>query len=110
MGWRNRVNALVVRGGVVVWAQAAQPTSPTGDEAAAQTATSCVQPPPRSGGRIVSLASTIVCHPGNQPGVAAAARNGAFNVLEDMGFGVPREFWPELARQLRMPFRGVREE
>ena len=111
MGWRNRVNALVVRGGVVVWAQAAcNPPRPQGMRLRRRPRRRAYSHLPWSGGRIVSLASTIVCHPGNQPGVAAAARNGAFNVLEDMGFGVPREFWPELARQLRMPFRGVREE
>jgi hypothetical protein len=262
MGWRNRVSGLLLSGGVVVWAQAAQPTSPAGDEAAAQTLTSCVQPPPLVGwqdydGPLAKLVGTfgrklerkavppprykrgvMLCslqpgakfllflhdstdpisvlaagfnagldqasnrdptfgpgglgytkrfgatfagqtasrffgdflyptvffedpryyrraygsknarllhamshvvvarrdngnsmfnftewlatgsslalnnlyHPGNQPGFAAAARNGAFNVLQDMGFDVLREFWPELARKLRMPFRGVREE
>jgi hypothetical protein len=66
MGWRNRVNALVVRGGVVVWAQAAQPTSPTGDEAAAQTATSCVQPPPLVGWQDY-IAGLNNCVPSWQP-------------------------------------------
>jgi hypothetical protein len=54
MGWRNRVSGLLLSGGVVVWAQAAQPTSPARDEAAAQTLTSCVQPPPLVGGRIMT--------------------------------------------------------
>jgi hypothetical protein len=27
-----------------------------------------------------------------------------------MGFDVLREFWPEIARKFKMPFRGVREE
>jgi hypothetical protein len=31
-------------------------------------------------------------------------------VLQDMGFDVLREFWPELARKFNLPFRGVREE
>ena len=57
-----------------------------------------------------SVALNNLYHPGNQPGVAAAARNGAFNVLQDMGFDVLREFWPEVARKLSLPFRGVREE
>jgi hypothetical protein len=57
-----------------------------------------------------SVALNNLYHPGNPPGVAAAARNGAFNVLQDMGFDVLREFWPEVARKLKMPFRGVREE
>ena len=57
-----------------------------------------------------SLALNNLYHPGNQPGVAAAARNGAFSVLQDMGFDVLREFWPEIARKFNLPFRGVREE
>jgi len=57
-----------------------------------------------------SVALNNLYHPGNQPGVAAAARNGAFNVLQDMGFDVLREFWPQVARKLNLPFRGVREE
>ena len=57
-----------------------------------------------------SLALNNLYHPGNQPGVAAAARNGAINVLQDMGFDVLREFWPEVARKFNLPFRGVREE
>jgi hypothetical protein len=56
-----------------------------------------------------SVALNNLYHPGNQPGVAAAARNGAFVVLQDMGFDVLREFWPEVARKLNLPFRGVRE-
>jgi hypothetical protein len=57
-----------------------------------------------------SLALNNLYHPGNQPGVAAAARNGAFSVLQDMGFDVLREFWPEVARKFNLPVRGVREE
>jgi hypothetical protein len=57
-----------------------------------------------------SLALNNLYHPGNQAGVAAAARNGAFSVLQDMGFDVLREFWPEVARKLNLPFRGVPEE
>jgi hypothetical protein len=57
-----------------------------------------------------SVALNNVYHPGNQPGVAAAARNGAFSVLQDMGFDVLREFWPEIARKFKLPFRGVPEE
>ena len=57
-----------------------------------------------------ALALNNQYHPGNQPGVAAAARNGAFSVLQDMGFDMLREFWPEVARKLNLPFRGVREE
>jgi len=49
-------------------------------------------------------------HPGNEPGVGPAARNGAISVLQDMGFDVLREFWPEIARAFKLPFRGEQEE
>ena len=61
-------------------------------------------------GTASSVALDHVYHPGNPPGAAAAARSGAFVVLQDMGFDILREFWPEIARKLKMPFRGVREE
>ena len=57
-----------------------------------------------------SVALNNLYHPGNRPGVAAAARSGGFILLQDMGFDVLREFWPEIARKLKMPFRGVRED
>jgi hypothetical protein len=45
-------------------------------------------------------------HPDNQPGVGPAARNVAYAVLQDMGFDVLREYWPEIARKFKLPFRG----
>lgn len=33
-----------------------------------------------------------------------------FSVGQDVGFDVLREFWPEVARKLRMPFRDMREQ
>jgi hypothetical protein len=61
-------------------------------------------------GTASSVALNNLYHPGNQPGVAAAARNGAYSVLQDMGLDVLREFWPEIARKFKMPFRGLRKE
>ncbi len=40
------LNALLLSGSVVVWAQAGEPTSPPGEGAEAKPAISCVQPPP----------------------------------------------------------------
>jgi hypothetical protein len=57
-----------------------------------------------------SVSLNNLYHPGNQPGVVAAARNGAYSVLQDMGLDVLREFWPEIARKFKMPFRGLRKE
>jgi hypothetical protein len=44
-------------------------------------------------------------HPGNERGVLPAARNIAIDVALDIGFDELREFWPEVARKLRLPFR-----
>jgi hypothetical protein len=48
-------------------------------------------------------------HPDNQRGVAATSRRVVFTVLQDTGFDVLREFWPEAARALKLPFRGQNE-
>jgi hypothetical protein len=44
-------------------------------------------------------------HPGNAPGFGPAATQVGIDVLQDMGFDVLREFWPEIAHKLRLPFR-----
>jgi hypothetical protein len=44
-------------------------------------------------------------HPGNARGFAPAATQVSIDVLQDMGFDVLREFWPEIARALHLPFR-----
>jgi hypothetical protein len=46
-----------------------------------------------------------IYHPGNQRGFAPAARQVGFDILEDMGFDALREFWPEIARKFKLPFR-----
>lgn len=51
------------------------------------------------------VALSNVYHPGNERGVAPAARLVGYNIVEDMGFDVLREFWPEIARKFRLPFR-----
>ncbi len=61
-------------------------------------------------GTASSLALNDLYHPGNQRGLAPAARNGAFSVLQDMGLDVLREFWPEIARKFKLPFRGAGDE
>ena len=45
-------------------------------------------------------------HPDNQRGFAAAAESVGSSILQDMGFDVLREFWPEISRKLKLPFRG----
>jgi hypothetical protein len=49
-------------------------------------------------------------HPGNERGFGPAARRGAFSILQDVGLDVVREFWPEIAHTLRLPFRGDHDE
>jgi hypothetical protein len=44
-------------------------------------------------------------HPNNKPGVAAGAKSVGYGVLNDAGFDVLREFWPEIARKFKLPFR-----
>lgn len=44
-------------------------------------------------------------HPDYSHGLGAVAQSTVFSILEDMGFDVLREFWPEVARKLKMPFR-----
>jgi hypothetical protein len=46
-----------------------------------------------------------VYHSGNERGVAPAARLVGYNIGEDMGFDILREFWPEIARKFRLSFR-----
>jgi hypothetical protein len=46
-----------------------------------------------------------VYHPGAQRGFAPTARSVGYDLGIDAGFDIVREFWPELARKLRLPFR-----
>jgi len=44
-------------------------------------------------------------HPGTERGFGPAANRFAVSIASDMGFTVLREFWPELSRKLKLPFR-----
>ena len=46
---------------------------------------------------------------GEQRGFAPAARQVTYAVLQDVGWDVLREFWPEIAHKLKMPFRDRHE-
>jgi hypothetical protein len=54
-----------------------------------------------------TLADTY--HPGNRPGVGPVAENVALGIASDMGYDVLREFWPEIAKKFKLPFRGENE-
>jgi hypothetical protein len=53
------------------------------------------------------LANTY--HPGNGRGAGAVSEQVGIDIAQDIGFDILREFWPELARKLRLPFREERE-
>jgi hypothetical protein len=52
----------------------------------------------------VALSNTY--HPDNRRGFAPAAESVSFSILQDMGSDVLREFWPEISRKFKLPFRG----
>ena len=58
----------------------------------------------------VGTTTTVVLsntyYPDNQRGFSPAASRVGFAVLQDMGFDLLREFWPEVARKFKLPFRG----
>ena len=60
-------------------------------------------------GTATAIALNDVYHPGNERGLTPAMRTGGYALAAGMGFDILREFWPDIARKLRMPFRDARE-
>jgi hypothetical protein len=62
---------------------------------------------------LLGTASAVVLsnayHPDNQRGFTPAAERVGYGMLQDMGFDVLREFWPEISRKFKLPFRGESE-
>jgi len=56
---------------------------------------------------VVALSNAY--HPDNQRGFAPAAQRVGYGAVQNMGFDILREFWPEIARKLKLPFRGQHE-
>ena len=56
-------------------------------------------------GTVASVALSNTYHPGNERGLGPASQRIAVGVGTDVGFDLLREFWPELIRKLRLPFR-----
>ena len=58
-----------------------------------------------------TLATAVVInnfyHPGNTRGFVPAAEGVGIALSIDMGTNIAQEFWPEIARKLKMPFRGI---
>lgn len=48
-------------------------------------------------------------HPGNRRGFDPAAERVGYSVASDAGFDELREFWPEIARKFKLPFRDRNE-
>ncbi len=53
-----------------------------------------------------AVALSNLYRPDNKRGFSPAAQQVGYSVIEDSGFDVLREFWPEIARKLKLPFRG----
>lgn len=58
-------------------------------------------------GTATSVAIGNLYHPGNDRGASGMAREMGYQFAWDTGFDVLREFWPEIARSLKLPFRGT---
>jgi hypothetical protein len=46
-------------------------------------------------------------HPGEARGAGAMARNAGSRFAWDVGYDVLREFWPDIARKFKLPFRDM---
>lgn len=60
-------------------------------------------------GEVSATSLSNLYHPGQKRGIGPAAENVAVGVGMDIGFDELREFWPEVARKLRLPFRDQNE-
>jgi hypothetical protein len=57
-------------------------------------------------GTASSVAVSNTYHPDSRRGFAPAATRVGYAVGQDIGFDILREFWPEISRKFRLPFRG----
>ena len=56
-------------------------------------------------GTIAAASLSNTYHPGNDRGVGPASQRIAISIGTDVGFDILREFWPEIVRKLKLPFR-----
>jgi hypothetical protein len=56
-------------------------------------------------GSASSAALGNLYHPGNEHGTGDTARRIGYGFAFDIGYDVLREFWPEISRKLKLPFR-----
>jgi len=57
-------------------------------------------------GAASSAALSDVYHPDNRAGIGPAAKAASYGIVQDVGWDVLREFWPDIAQRLKLPFRG----
>lgn len=60
-------------------------------------------------GTTSSVAVAASIHTGAEPGVGPAAGRIGLAIAQDAGWDVLREFWPEIARKFKLPFRDQHE-
>jgi hypothetical protein len=60
-------------------------------------------------GSASSAALGNLYHPGNRHGAGDTAQRIGYSFAFDIGYDVLREFWPEITRKLKLPFRGEPE-
>jgi len=56
-------------------------------------------------GTTSAVALSNLYHPGNRRGAGPTAEAVTLDITEDIGLDVLREFWPEITRKFRLPFR-----
>jgi hypothetical protein len=60
-------------------------------------------------GTVSAISLSNVYHPGNKRGFRSSAEGLGISLLTDMGYDVLREFWPEISRKFKLPFRAEPE-
>jgi hypothetical protein len=61
-------------------------------------------------GTASAVALNNLYHPGEQRGAGEMSRNMGYRFASYVGFDVLREFWPDIAHTLRLPFRGAEQK
>jgi hypothetical protein len=56
-------------------------------------------------GTVSAISLSNVYHQGNKRGFAPTAEGLGFSLLNDMGYDLLREFWPEISHKFKLPFR-----
>jgi hypothetical protein len=61
-------------------------------------------------GTASAVAVNNIYHTGEDHGAGAMARNTAYRFAWNAGFDLLREFWPDIARRCKLPFRGAQNQ